>query len=119
VYLADFPVVPAEAITIHKSQEATYREVMVHTRKDMQRAAPYVACSRGTSAAGLYIIGPFVPPKSASQEELSTIVRKGCTATLVMYVCSDQLMLMHMIFLARSLFKYRYPTYPLILMILR
>ncbi|XP_044313295.1 ATP-dependent DNA helicase PIF1-like [Drosophila rhopaloa] len=56
-----FPVVPAEAITIHKSQGATYSKVVVHTSPSMQRAALYVACSRATSAAGLYIIGPFVP----------------------------------------------------------
>jgi len=69
-----FPVVPAEAITFHKSQGATYNKVVVHTSSGMQRAALYVACSRATSAAGLYIIGPFVPPRSAqdsaSEEEL-------------------------------------------------
>jgi len=106
-------VVPAEAITIQKNQGATYRKVVVHTSPRMQRAALYVAWSRATSAAGLYNIGPYVPPKStqdsASQEELLefrsekllnihfdcllngpnfmplSIIRKACTATLCMF----------------------------------
>ncbi|XP_017471887.1 PREDICTED: ATP-dependent DNA helicase pfh1-like [Rhagoletis zephyria] len=57
-----FPVVPAEGITIHKSQGATYSKVVVHTRARMPRAALYVACSRATSADGLFILGNFVPP---------------------------------------------------------
>jgi len=64
----------AEAITIHKSQGATYSKVVAHTSPGMQRAALYVACCRAISAAGVYIIGPFVPPRSAqdsaSEEEL-------------------------------------------------
>jgi len=89
--------------------------VVVHTSPGMQRSALYVACSRATSAAGLFIIGPFVPLRSAqdsaSEEELRelrsakfaysivrtfmsfSVVRKACTATIAMYVCSDQLML--------------------------
>lgn len=59
-----FPVVPPEGITIHKSQGATYTNVVVHTSAGMQRKALYVACSRATSAAGLFIIGQFVPPRS-------------------------------------------------------
>jgi len=73
-----FPVVPAEAITIHKSQGATYSKVVVHTSPGMQRAALYVACSRATRAAGLNIIVPFVPPRSAqdsaSEEELRELL---------------------------------------------
>jgi len=112
-----FPVLPAEAITIHKSQGATYSKVMVHTSPGMQRAALYVACSRATSAAGLYIIGPFVPPRSAqdsaSEEELRELrsakllnthfdgllnspnlhVFFHNTESHISDVCSDQLML--------------------------
>ncbi|XP_061388948.1 uncharacterized protein LOC133324078, partial [Musca vetustissima] len=46
-----FPLVVAEGITIHKSQGATYEKVGVHTRKNMSRAALYVACSRATNAS--------------------------------------------------------------------
>jgi len=62
-----FPVVPAEGITIHKSQGATYSKVVVHTFPRMSRESLYVACSRSTSAAGLFIIGEFVPPRSDSR----------------------------------------------------
>ncbi|KAI8116853.1 ATP-dependent DNA helicase PIF1 [Lucilia cuprina] len=54
-----FPVVPAEGITIHKSQGATYSSVAVHLKSGMKRSALYVACSRATSASGLYLIGKF------------------------------------------------------------
>lgn len=53
----------AEAITVHKSQGATYANVAVHTRNRMTRAALYVACSRATNASGLFIFGSFNPPK--------------------------------------------------------
>ncbi|XP_037825564.1 uncharacterized protein LOC119613607 [Lucilia sericata] len=54
-----FPVVPAEGITIHKSQGATYESVAVHLKSGMKRSALYVACSRAKSASGLYLIGKF------------------------------------------------------------
>lgn len=57
-----FPLVPAEAITIHKSQGSTYTSVAVHLRRGITRALCYVAFSRATSANGLYIIGTFTPP---------------------------------------------------------
>ena len=58
-----FPLVPAVAITIHKSQGATYDKVAIYTTSRMKRPALYVGCSRATSAAGLYIVGQFVPPQ--------------------------------------------------------
>lgn len=57
-----FPLVPSEAITIHKSQGSTYTSVAVHIRKTISRPLCYVAFSRATSANGLYIIGKFIPP---------------------------------------------------------
>lgn len=59
-----FPLVPAEAITIHKSQGSTYTSVAVHMRRGITRALCYVAFSRATSANGLYIIGAFISPPS-------------------------------------------------------
>ena len=51
---SQFPVVPAEAITIHKSQGATYDKVVVHISPRLKRAALDVACSRATKASGLF-----------------------------------------------------------------
>jgi len=50
-----FPVVPAEAITIYKSQGATFTKVTVHLKRGIKRASLYEGCSRATS-------GDFVPP---------------------------------------------------------
>ncbi|VDN17346.1 unnamed protein product [Gongylonema pulchrum] len=57
-----FPMVPAEAIAIHKSQGQTCASV-VHKARRMTRALLYVVLSCVTSLAGLFIIGFFVPPK--------------------------------------------------------
>ncbi|XP_044742323.1 uncharacterized protein LOC123304800, partial [Chrysoperla carnea] len=64
-----FPVVPAEGITIHKSQGATYSKVAVHLKNRMTRASLYVACSRATSASGLFLIGQFIPPSPLSDSD--------------------------------------------------
>lgn len=58
-----FPL--AEAITIHKSQGQTFDCVCVDFRKAkrMTRPMTYVAFSRVTSLAGLYILGSFKPTK--------------------------------------------------------
>lgn len=58
-----FPLVPAEAITIHKSQGSTYDFVCIDISGYMTRALLYVACSRVTNISGLYLIGNFDPPK--------------------------------------------------------
>lgn len=65
-----FPIIPAEAITIHKSQGATYRLVAIHTKKGMSRSALYVGCSRATSASGLFIVGNFIPPRPFGSSEV-------------------------------------------------
>ncbi|KAG2193629.1 hypothetical protein INT47_007461 [Mucor saturninus] len=50
-----FPIVPAEALTIHKSQGGTYKNVVVYNYggSKMSRSLIYVACSRATTASGL------------------------------------------------------------------
>lgn len=65
-----FPMVLAEALTIHRSQGATYKNVVLDLSKGIapSRSSLYVACSRATSASGLYIISdksfqPTIPPK--------------------------------------------------------
>ncbi|XP_075162756.1 ATP-dependent DNA helicase PIF1-like [Haematobia irritans] len=56
-----FPVAPAEGITIHKSQGGTYTSVAVHLKQRMNRSALYDAYSRATQASGLYLVGNFIP----------------------------------------------------------
>lgn len=79
-----FPLTPAEAITVHKSQEGTYGTVVVHLpARAMPRSLIYVACSKATSATGLYLIGTFrapSPPKPTNP--LSVELRRHTTARL-------------------------------------
>lgn len=64
VVRSQFPVVPAEAITIHKAQGATFQNVVVHLSNRLPRPSLYVACSRATSAAGLFLVDQvFRPPR--------------------------------------------------------
>lgn len=51
-----FPIVPACAITIHKSQGGTFDRVVYQYDKSQQNQLVYVALSRVTSLDGLYII---------------------------------------------------------------
>jgi hypothetical protein len=69
VIRTQFPLVPAEAITIHKSQGATYQSVVVHADKRINRSLLYVGCSRATSAAGLAIVDRFTPPNPRSASD--------------------------------------------------
>ncbi|XP_075158165.1 uncharacterized protein LOC142231442 [Haematobia irritans] len=64
-----FPVDPAEPITIHKSQGATYEKVAVHLKPRMNRSSLYVACSRATRANGLFLIGSFNPPRPFTEND--------------------------------------------------
>lgn len=59
-----FPLTPAEAVTIHKSQGQTYESVCLNLTpsKALQRQLLYVALSRVTKLSGLYIVGEFKPP---------------------------------------------------------
>lgn len=60
-----FPLIPAEGMTVHKSQGSTFKTVAVHTseKRALTRALLYVACSRVTSLNGLFIVGKFNVPK--------------------------------------------------------
>ncbi|GBP58779.1 ATP-dependent DNA helicase PIF1 [Eumeta japonica] len=65
-----FPIVPAEGITIHKSQGATLEKVVVHISKNVKRSMLYVACSRAMSSFGLFLVvnsGTFKPPSEISE----------------------------------------------------
>ena len=60
-----FPIVAAEAITIHKSQGQTYNHVCLDLQKCQRitKSMLYVALSRTRELQGLHIIGDFEPPK--------------------------------------------------------
>lgn len=63
-----FPLIPCEAMTVHKSQGDTYDTIAVHLQR-MNKAMLYVACSRAKSAQGLYLIGDeFRPPAAPGPE---------------------------------------------------
>lgn len=63
VYREQYPVVVAEAITIHKSQGLSMETVVVgQERKKHTRQLLYVALSRATSLKGLFILGNFREP---------------------------------------------------------
>ncbi|XP_059142987.1 uncharacterized protein LOC131930491 [Physella acuta] len=68
-----FPMVPAEAITIHKSQGQTYEQVALDFNeiKRITRPLLYVALSRVSSITGLYIVGDFRIPKQSTHEDPS------------------------------------------------
>jgi hypothetical protein len=72
-----YPLEPAEALTIHKSQGQTFQKVAVciDTEQKMDRAKLYVAISRVTSLRGLFLFGSetIVPP---SERNLSLTERQ-------------------------------------------
>lgn len=67
-----FPLVLAEAITIHKSQGSSYDRVTIELPSRNDRSLLYVALSRATSLEGLYLIGTFKPPNPDPLPEQST-----------------------------------------------
>ena len=71
IWRKQFPLVPAEALTIHKSQGQTYSEICVDLRKTqrMTRCLLYVALSRVRKLSDLYIIGKFTPPKPVGDHD--------------------------------------------------
>lgn len=73
VQRTQFCLVVAESMTVHKSQGSTYQQVAVHTSSKMPRSSLYVACSRATTADGLYIVGAFKPPKPPTAKDLAQV----------------------------------------------
>ncbi|CAF1035111.1 unnamed protein product, partial [Brachionus calyciflorus] len=59
-----FPIIPAEAITITKSQGSTYDKITVGLNSRLTRNEIYVAFSRVTSFTNLHTEGSFVLPKA-------------------------------------------------------
>ena len=63
-------------MTIYKSQGGTYEKVVVNLKKGITRSELYVACSRATKAARLYLIGDFVPSKPPEHNDAVTMMFK-------------------------------------------
>ncbi|KAG5674792.1 hypothetical protein PVAND_004740 [Polypedilum vanderplanki] len=67
-----FPLVMAEAITVHKSQGRSEPRIVVDVRH-FDRKKYYVAFSRVTSLSGLHILGKFVPPKPVEPNDVAYV----------------------------------------------
>lgn len=67
---SQFPLVAAEAVTIHKSQGSTLEKVVVHIKPGVPRSMLYVTCSRATCAQGLFVVTEsFRPPRAPSAND--------------------------------------------------
>lgn len=64
-----FPILLAEAMTIHKSQGCTFDRVAIGMTPKMSRSLQYVAFSRVTSANGLYILNGYYPPTQVKDDD--------------------------------------------------
>lgn len=73
IFREQFPIVPAEAMTVHKSQGGTYSKVVVTLKRAITRQLLYVACSRAINAKGLYILGQFNAPLRPDDKELTIV----------------------------------------------
>ena len=106
IYREQFPVDIGEGKTAHKVQGCTYKQIVVHAsyitknsknnlinKKQMNRAALYVACSRATSLDGLQIIGQFVKPPDIKDDNIVKIemerLRKYCQLKLELQFVED------------------------------
>lgn len=70
-----FPLVECEAMTIHKSQGASFKCVAIHLKQNLTRQLMYVAMSRVTSQKGLFLYGcDSIYPNRPSAERRRKIV---------------------------------------------
>ena len=63
VVRTQFPLTPAEAITIHKSQSLTILQMVLSIHVGISRSLLYTGCSRAKTSGGLWINGTFIAPK--------------------------------------------------------
>lgn len=89
-----FPLTPAEALTIHKSQGQTFDSVCIDFNKKnrLNRHLLYVALSRVTKISGLYILGTFKaplppPPNDPTMVELDNLRQNKQLAILTDEEC--------------------------------
>ena len=71
------PITPAEGITIHKSQDSTYKNIVLHIENNsMDTRLLYVAFSRVTSLNGLFIEGIYTPPNIKSNDKAKNEINR-------------------------------------------
>jgi hypothetical protein len=63
-----FPVIEAEAITVHKSQSCTFNQVVLTLTKN-DRSLTYVACRRVKSLDCHHITNQFIPPTKPKPDD--------------------------------------------------
>lgn len=68
-----YPLVPAEAITINKSQGQSLEAATIQLDPKLNRSLLYVALSRVTNLKGLFLIGKFKPPNPPDINHSPTI----------------------------------------------
>lgn len=73
VFRRQFPLTPAEAITIHKSQGSTCKSVCVSLKLSLSRELLYVALSRVIALASLFLIGLFHATKPSKNDNETMI----------------------------------------------
>ncbi|KAL7291611.1 hypothetical protein TKK_0014650 [Trichogramma kaykai] len=75
-----FPLTPAEAITIHKSQGETYDKVCLDLRKLNKKyvthSMMYVALSRVRKLEDIYLLGRFIPLPKKKNNNIQEIIKE-------------------------------------------
>jgi len=67
VMRTQFPLTPAETITIYKSQSQSFTQMVLTVHPGITRSLLYVGCSRARTSDGLWINGSFEAPKPVSK----------------------------------------------------
>lgn len=86
------PLLAANAMTIAKAQGSSLACVVVSTKRKLTREKMYVACSRATSLAGLFISGNFTPtekPKDNDPVTLEMEILRSCPVTFTQVFFGD------------------------------
>ena len=81
--VTQYPIVPAYAITIHKSQGQTYKEVMCDVKKCFANGQAYVALSRCASLEGLHLKNIITPASIRVDHEVVDFYRSQLASDLL------------------------------------
>ena len=81
--VSQYPVVPAYAITIHKSQGQTYRDVACDIDRCFASGQAYVALSRCASLAGLHLKSRITPTSIKVDREVLDFYREQVSNSII------------------------------------
>lgn len=102
-----FPIVPAEAITVHKAQGQTRESVCVEIpTRAIERPSLHVALSRVTKLSELYIIGSFRPPNPPRVDDDVMLELKRLRNEKALEICFDTLEMKSGIVIAYQMFHH-------------